>query len=249
MLRVTLSGVNQVRAELEKIQKQIPYATMLALNNTATIVQAELRAEMPRVFDRPTNWTLNSLRILYAKKAKLEARVWLKDEADKSGPAEKWLRPEIDGGQRKAKNSEDLLRGLGLLPSGKFLMPSKNVKLDRYGNVSRGVVQKVLTGLKATRDPLARSTESSRSQNKGKEKKGFDKRYFVVRRGRQAIGIGERLGWGKDSRDKWQMVFGYGSAPSYRQRLDFYGIGQRVADKHLILELEKAITRALATAR
>lgn len=237
MLRVALTGVNQVRAEMEKIQTQIPFASALALTRTAELVKVELEREMASVFDRPTNWTLNSLRLFPAKKAKLEARVWMKDEADKSGPAAKWLRPEIDGGQRQDKRSETLLRNKGFLPDGKYILPGKKLKLDRFGNVSKGTIQKVLSGLGAQNDLYQNSTNSRRS-------KANKKQYFILGRGSTAIGIAERT-----SKRTIKMVLAFGARPSYGQRLDFYGIGQRVAEKHLIVELEKAIAKALATAR
>lgn len=237
MLRVTLTGVNQVRAEMEKLQKQIPFASALALTRTSELVKAELEREMASVFDRPTNWTLNSLRLFPAKKTKLEARVWMKDEADKSGPAAKWLGPEIDGGQRQDKRSETLLRNKGVLPAGKYIMPGKRLKLDRFGNVSKGTVQKVLSGLGAQNDRYQNSTNSRRS-------KANKKQYFVLGRGSSAVGIAERI-----SKRNIKIVLAFGSRPSYGRRLDFYGIGQRVADKHLVVEFEKAIAKALATAR
>lgn len=233
MLKIALNGVNQVREEMEKIQKQIPFASAMALTRTARLVQAEIEREMASVFDRPTKWTLNSLRLFPAKKTKLEAKVWMKDEADKSGPASRWLRPEIDGGQRPDKRSETLLRNKGVLPSGKYIMPGKKLRLDRFGNVSKGTMQKVLSGLGAQNDRYQNSTGSRRS-------KANSKQYFVLGRGQNAIGIAERT-----SKRNIKMVLAFGSRPSYSRRLDFYGIGQRVADENLEREFEAAIAYAL----
>lgn len=65
-----------------------------------------LRDEMRVVFDRPTPYTLNSLRMVPARKDRLEARVWFKDEADGAQPASVWIAPEVYGGPRRNKPAE-----------------------------------------------------------------------------------------------------------------------------------------------
>lgn len=57
-------------------QKQLPFATSLALNRTAQAIRKDLRSEMERVFDRPTPFTLNSLQITSSSKTDLTAAVW-----------------------------------------------------------------------------------------------------------------------------------------------------------------------------
>lgn len=230
MLKVALNGVNQVREEMEQIQKQIPFATALALNNTAQLVKAEIEREMSSVFDRPTKWTLNSMFLTPAKKAKLEASVWVKDKAaGKNVPPAQWMLPGVEGGTRQEKASESSLRAFGALPTGKYIMPGKGVKLDRFGNISRGTMSKVLASVKSGG---AQPVKSSKTARKNK--------YFVLGRGSNAVGIAERT-----SKRSIKMVLAFGSRPSYSRRLDFYGIGQRVADKHLVSEFEKAIAFAL----
>ncbi len=237
MIKVTMRGVDIVRSEVEKVRKQIPFASAEALTRTAGIVKAELEREMAGVFDRPTNWTLNSLRLFPATKQKLEAKVWMKDEADKSGPASKWLRPEIEGGARQYKRSEELLRNRGVLPDGKYIMPGRSIRLDRFGNISRGTMQKVLSGLGAQSDRYQNSTNSVRSRaNK--------KKYFVLGLGNDAVGIAERM-----SKSSIKMVLIFGAKPSYGRRFDFYEIGESVAAKNIGPEFEKALAKALATAR
>lgn len=237
MITIVVAGITAAQADLKKAQSQIPFATMNALNSTATIVKGELEREISSVFDRPTRWTLNSLRILYAKKTKLSARVWMKDEADKSGPATKWLLPEIEGGKRDPKHSETRLRDKGLLSDSRYIMPGKDAKLDKHGNLSRGTIRKVVSGLGASFDKLQNSTGSRRSQA---NKRAF----FLLGKGDGALGIGQRTG-----KRSIRMIIAFGKSPTYSKRLDFYGKGNKVATENIEAEMIKAMRKALATAR
>lgn len=241
MIRVTLEGAKKVAEELGKYEKQIPFATALALTRTAQHAKRALEREMGSVFDRPTRWTLNSLRLFPAKKSKLEARVWMKDEAVKSSPATRWLNPEIEGGPREDKASERNLRRRWILPAGKYIAPGKGAKLDRFGNITKGTITKALSGVGGFSESgfSANATGSKRSRRKGNAK-----RYFVIRRGKTPIGIAERT-----SRAKMHVLLAFVSRPTYRRRLDFYGIGDKVVKRHLADEFRKAMTKAIGSAR
>lgn len=240
MIRVQQQGLLDGLAELTDLERnQIPFATVLALTETAKLVKAELESEMRQVFDRPTPYTMDSLRLIPATKQRLEARVWIKDEADGAAPATRWLTPEVYGGPRNNKRSEALLKARGILPEGKFVVPGKGMKLDSYGNVGRGQMQKILSGLGAQGDRYQNSTDSRRSA-------GNRTRYFVMRRGHEAIGIAERTG---RRRDQVQIVLAFVSKPGYAKALDFFTIGQRVADAQLPVQFEKALAQAIATRR
>lgn len=241
MIKVTLEGAKRVTEELAKAEKQVTFATAVALTRTAQIAKREVEAEMPKVFDRPTRWTLNSLRLIPAKKDRLVARVEMKNEADKSAPATKWLNPEIEGGPRPAKGSERNLRQKGVLPAGKFIVPGKGAKLDRFGNMTKGAITKALSGVGgfAEQGYSANATNSRRSRAKGNAK-----RYFVMKRGSMPIGIAERT-----SRGRMHILLAFTRQPTYSKRLDFYGIGDKVVKRHLKDEFEKAYAKAMRTAR
>lgn len=240
MFKVQSRGLADGLAELTNIeQRQIPFATAVALTETAKIIKSTVEDQMRAVFDRPTPYTMNALRLIPATKQKLEARVWIKDEADGAAPATRWLTPEVYGGPRNNKRSESLLRARGILPEGKFVVPGKGMKLDNYGNIGRGQLQKILSGLGAQGDRLQNSTDSRRSV-------ANQTRYFVMRKGRAAIGIAERTG---TKRSDVQMVLAFVSTPAYARTLDFFEIGDRVADEQLTIQFERAFERALSTRR
>ncbi|SDS20839.1 hypothetical protein SAMN05216421_1101 [Halopseudomonas xinjiangensis] len=237
MINIVPVGFAAARKELARQEKQIPFATALALTRTAQIAERAIKQEMESVFDRPTRWTLNSLRLIPAKKTKLQARVDLKDEAAKGVPAARWLNPEIKGGPRQDKRSEKLLRARGILPNDKYIAPAKSMRLDKSGNVRLGQMQKILSGLGAQFDRYQNSTDSARSAaNKRK--------FFVMYQGDKPLGIAERT-----SRRNIKLLLAFVSRPTYSKRLDFYGIGDRVAVKNLPIEMRKAFEQAIRTAR
>lgn len=134
--------------ENERVEK-VPLRAAIALTKMATGIRDALVQNMKQVFDRPTPYTLNSIFVKSAKKDDLRAEVMIKDYATKGTAPIKFLRPEVYGGPRNQKRSESLLSRIGILESGEYLMPWK-APLNQYGNVSPGIIQRVLSGLQAT---------------------------------------------------------------------------------------------------
>jgi hypothetical protein len=104
--------------------------------------------------------------------------------------------------------------------------------------MGRGQMRQILSGLGAaeyTSGYRANATQSKRSKDKGHEQA-----YFVMRRGRVPIGIGER-------RDKsLVMVLAFVRQPQYRERFRFFDVVRRIAEDDARLEanIEKAIAKA-----
>lgn len=238
MLRIKTEGAELLSRKLSEIeQRQLPFATAVALNRTAQAVKdAEIEA-MKAQFDRPTRFTLNSLFIKPAKKNRLESVVWVKDYASKAQAPTRWLLPEVMGGGRGQKRSEALLSARGILPGGKAILPGKGMTLDSHGNISRGQIQKILSGLGAQGDKHANSTDSKRSD-------ANRRRFFVLGRGDAALGIAARTG-----KRTVRMMLAFGKAPSYGSLLDFFGIANRVIRDRLPGELEKALGAAVLSAK
>lgn len=248
MIKVTFTGMRERLQTLDRLEReQLPYAAALSLTATAQEVKKALVEEMKSVFDRPTRWTLNSVFIESATKDRMEARVWLKDEKPGAGgtPAAEYLAPQIYGGGRDYKGTEKMLHRRGALGAGRYVLPGDKLQLDRHGNIGRGRLTKMLSGagLFTQEGYDANATDSDRSRRKG------NRRYFLMRKGRTPIGIAERLGWGKGSRNNIRMVLVFGRRPSYSKRFDFFGTAEGVANDVLPIEFEKAIARALATRR
>lgn len=215
-------------------------ALQMALNKMAEEAIGPLQSEVASVFDRPTPFTVNAFRIDYAKQSSLEAAVAVKDEksgSSKGQAPEAWFEPQVYGGERQLKASEKWLRQAGILPAGMYIAPGRGARLDAYGNMSRGHIQQVLSGLKAF--DLAGSdhnaTDSARSLAKG-----HGRAFFVVRKANRAIGIAERRG------KSMQMVLIFIREPSYSRRFDFHKVVRHVAENDALFE--SYIDEALATA-
>jgi hypothetical protein len=235
----------QVKVALARLApKQWAFATAVALTRTAQRVKVAEVAEMRRVFDRPTPYTLNSLYLTRATPSNQQARVWFKDFAPKGTPAGKYLLPEVHGGNRAHKRFEKLLQHAGLLPVGRALVPATAAPLDAYGNVQRSVYAKILSQLKAQADPSA--NESTRSRGRAKKRRGG--RYFYGNPGHKGRGIWERFSFAFGSAVK-PVFIEVSGVPSYRSRFDFFGVGTRVANSAFGEEFDKSATETIRTAR
>ncbi len=241
-MKATIDGLSEAIAAMENLAGDKPAAALAdALNHTANQARIALRAEISSVFDRPTPFTLNAVRILHARPKTLDAAVFVKDEKDgasKGFAPEDWFRPQVEGGPRTAKRSEDMLRNVGILPSGMFVVPGKGAKLDRYGNLSRGHMNQILSGLMAAEDRSGASANATRS--KRSMRKGHAQAFFVMRdKSGKAIGIGERRG------KSMAVVLAFVSQPHYTQRLDFYAVVDKVADDNLETNIDLAVTKLI----
>lgn len=240
--RVDVTALIKKLSAVEK--RQLPFATSKALNLTAKEVKAEVRKEMPRVFDRPTPFTLNSVYMSPATKKDLSAEVWLKDFAPKGTPAVEYLAPQVYGGPRRQKRSERWLQWRGILPSGMFWTPGPGARLNQYGNIPGGRITQMLSALKAFPEVgyMANITERSMKRNK----KPRD--YFALprSRGRLPAGVYERVGRGRRG---LRFTLAFIRQPYYKPRLPFFGIARRVHAREFGARFEKAWREALSTAR
>lgn len=228
-------------ADLRRLGANASKAQAQAVNEVAKVAEQQLRQEVAGVFDRPTPFTLNAFRIQYARPSQPEAAVWVKDEksgASKGLAPEDWFGPQVYGGERSLKASERMLRSMGILPPGMYVVPGKGARLDAYGNMSRGHIVQLLSGMKAFNRAGSdhNATESTRSA-----RKGHANAFFVLRRGSQPIGIAERRGRAV------QVVLVFTREPNYAPRFDFHGVVRKVAENDALVEaaVDKAIADAL----
>lgn len=221
--------------------KQAPFAVAKALTKTAQLAQKSIKDAMPSVFDRPTNYTLNSTYLKPATKTNLEALIKLKDQG--SGlTANKWLYAEVAGGARRLKKSERALQVKGYLASGEQIVPGVAAPLDGNGNIKGGQMRKILNSLPA-------NTGSAQSQGKASRKRAKNRKaeYFVSTDGKLPRGIYARTKFGFGSSIKPVLIFA--KTGNYRKRLPFHEIVGKVVQRNFEQQLEVAIYYALQTAR
>lgn len=246
MFKITFDerSLNKV---VDGVHKQITYATMVALNRTASVVRSKLQQEMESVFDRPTPFTLNSLKVKPATRSILEAVVWFKTptntgEFKREGASEHYLKPQVYGGKRPFKNFEAGLYKAGVLPGGWYAVPGPAARLNAYGNQSPGQIVQILSAFQAfgevgylanrSRRPGARVTKTNRTA------------YVVVRPGqRKSPGVYVR------SDKTFRQVLRFVDHVGYRKRFDFFGVSERVVQREIQAQFVKAIKEAMTTAR
>ncbi len=230
------TDLDKVMAQLDDFARsQVPFASALALTTLAKKTQAAEKREMQTVFDRPTRFTLNSLFVRPASKKdwpKTQAVVWFRDFAPKGTPAGDYLKPQIHGGSRKLKRSERAVQHRGLLPNGKYLYPSRAVKRDRYGNLSKGQITKMLSNLQAQHDSYQNTTDRGKI------------RYFVAYEGKKPLGIYSLQSDG----DLFPFMV-FGKKPTYKARYDFFGVAEGYMRKHYAKEFGRALGRAIASSK
>lgn len=229
------------RASAE-LQKQLPFAASVALNNVAFRIRAEEHAQMANVFDRPTRLTLSSVLVSKATKRAPVAQVFIRDEAAKGTPPEKYLKPAVFGATRNEKRFERALRYAGILPAGMYVVPGEGAKLNKHGNITAGTFTKILSQLKASFDPMQNASSSARSS----AKRGATKGYFVAKI-EGTLGVWERVGY-KRRRSVRPILIFVNSKPNYRKRFPFYKIAEGVFQRHIHSELGRAMERAMASA-
>jgi hypothetical protein len=228
---IKVEGIDKVINELNDISKrQLPFALARALTQTAKAIQEDEKKEMKQTFDRPTPFTLNSLRIEPATKTNLKAIVAIKDKAVSI------LSPHIFGGERGIKRFEFHLRRAGILPQDKYVTPGACAPLDRYGNIPGGIITRILSALKAHPDIYAWRTARSIKRRRGRVVK-----YVVIPEGKKAhAGIYEREG----NRIKPIMMFV--RKPLYSKRFRFFEIAQLTAERRFQKIFDASLADAIA---
>jgi hypothetical protein len=252
-IEVDTSGAEKKLNQL--VRSQIPFATAYALTQSAKAAQGEIEKEIGRVFDRPTPFTRQAVRIRPATKTRLVSEVKLKDEAVKGNPAVRWLVAQVRGGARTSKGFELLLQRAGVMPRGWFAVPTKYAPLDQYGNVPASQINKILSQLQASRDPGTRESQALkvRRNSIGNRSKKRLARYFAVlpgsaRNARLSPGIWERVQFGFGS--SVRPIFIYSSrAPKYGRRLNFDHIVRDTAKIQFSLQFKRGMALAFSTAK
>jgi hypothetical protein len=248
-----------VRGDIREIEKHlsasardhIPFATALALTRTAQFVEQKIKEEIPRAFDRPTRFTLNSTWVRPATKQRLWAEVKIKDESFKAKAPIEWLRAQIYGGSRPMKRFEDRLIAAGRMPPGHYAVPASGATYDAFGNMSRGEIVKLMSDLQSHFDPLQNTTATSA----GRRRRSRTKRaqfYFSTwpvnkRTAHLRPGIYRRSEFGFGSSIRPVLIFV--KRARYRKRFKFFEIADAVAPMRFPLEVSLAMRQALMTAR
>jgi hypothetical protein len=245
MFKIGLDNAPGVSSALQRLYRdQLPFAAVLTATELAKLVRSGETRVMKQRLDRPTPTTLNSLFLRAATKAKPEARVYFKDAWSSGIPADTYLQQAVAGGPRPHKRFEKSLIAKGLMQSGQFALPASYL-LNQYGNVSRGVMTRILSGLGAAES--ASGYQSNATGSKRSKRKGNARRYFsgVVD---GTDGVWERMDTAFG--DALRPVFLFSkSAPIYRIQFPFFRIAENIVTANHARVSTEALERAIATAK
>jgi hypothetical protein len=153
------------------------------------------------------------------------------------------------GGARRQTGKERKLTAAGLLPAGQFVVPGAGADLDRYGNISLGQVNRILSQIGAQGDATANESETSRGRRVRREgrKTGYTTQYFALkqRRGRLAAGVYRRIQLGGLG-SAIKSVLRFVRTVRYRPRFEIYNLAQRIFDRRFPENFQRAMNDAVA---
>jgi hypothetical protein len=142
------ADITRLRLDMERERARLARVTRRVVNAAAYGALDDVRAEMNKVFDRPTPWVINGPYVVPARDGDqfngTEARVAWREFGGKGVPAEKILNAQIEGGQRRLKKFERLIG----LPPNRVAVPGKWAPIDAYGNLSGPFIVQVLSDLR-----------------------------------------------------------------------------------------------------
>jgi hypothetical protein len=238
-----------VERQLKELGRQAPFVAAVSLTRTAKDMQTRLRDEMRSVFDRPTNYTLNSTFLKAATKQSQEAKVWLKDNPfGKGTPADRYLAPQIYGGVRGMKGMERALQLARLMPNGAVAVPAAGAQLDANGNVKRNQIVQILSQLQVQAKAGFESRASkSKASQRTVARQGVT--YFCLPTAQRGLQPGIYLKRKFAHGSAIRPVFLFVASATYRPRLKFFEVGDRAAQErfpvHFAREFERALKEAL----
>jgi hypothetical protein len=265
---------------------QLPFAMALALTRTARLVKRETYRAFGEKFDKPTPFVMSgsfpgeenrdSHGSLWVKQADKRqpirqqfARVWLKDEpyAKQRVAMDPLLKHHFSGGARVAKGLELWFRELGLLEAGEFLIPNKGARLNKYGNLSQGQYQQILSQF-AMKRSSGYNNEASDSRRSQKNQAAAGKIFWSagpggakpltdlatgITYGHTGMGAGRKNNlpkgvWVRQGKDLACILLVHRRAPNYPRSINLQQIGDRVVREHFAAEFKAALRDAMRTA-
>lgn len=222
------------------VDRQIPFAQAMALNATAFAARTELTKSIPEHMNAPIKFTRDAPMVFKATKRNMMCAVFLRDEASGGTSPLKYLEANVEGGPRRDKRSETLLKNRRLLGSTQQTVIGKSMR-DKFGNMQGGggMYNRFLSQLQAQHDAYANETARSRKKNPNRA------RYFVGKpgAGSQPLGV-----WRRDGKRGLRPVLLFGAKRTYKKRFPFYTIVALMFRDKFMLHFERELGRAMRTA-
>lgn len=203
-------------------RQQLPTATAMALTNLAHLAQDAERANLAKVLNKPTPFTVASVRFGSARPDNLEAIVYVKDIAAA------YLEPYEFGGRNKP------------VGRGTFLEPHADEMLNQYGNLPRAK----LAELKARSDVFIGRVKTRSGVVMDGVWQRVAKSASVTRRGRTRI-TRRNL----NTSGQLKLLIRFTDPHPVRQHLGWFDVAKRVIEANYSREMQRALSAAIASAR
>ena len=225
------TNMDAVMARLMGQQKQVRFAAAVALTRTAGVIKDAMPAELDRVFDRPTTFTK---RGVYVKRAD---RVTLTAEVGFMARQASYLRLQVTGGLRA--------------PTARGIRLPGNIELNAFGNIPRGMTDKLKAAAKDGSLGAAVSRRlgvSAKDRRKGAPPISlFYGKPSGSRWDKAPIGIYRRMP-GKPGKLVPVIVF-EDTPAKYTKRLDLMRVAAPIVAREFSKQFDLALKEALASAR
>lgn len=229
MIELNVLGIEEIRKQIDALARdQIPYATMVGINNTAFAVRRTSGHQLQSAFNNPTPLIKSATRVQKATKETLEALVFIDPKR------ELILRTHEEGGIRGRQAIERFVIAKGWMPSSWRAVPGVDMPVNSYGNPRLAVIKQIIAELSAGISGVRGSTT----------------RCFVIRPGQPSHlrpGI-YRL----KARSKGRgllLLYLFVSSEQYKKILNWRDTVEQEARRVLPDEVARGIQRAIDTAR
>ena len=173
-MRVAVAvDTNRLKLDLQRERDRLTRVSRRVVYELAHRAVADIKAEMPRVFDRPTPWVINGVYVSPLRSENSATVDWKPGSAG-SVPAEKILQAQIQGGGRRLKRFERLFA----LRPGYNVVPGKWADLDQYGNIKPSQLVQILSFLRLFREVGFTANRPRRARNRGRRTRAGAE-YFI----------------------------------------------------------------------
>jgi len=242
------TDIKEAQRALDLVSKrQIPFATVLMLNELAKSTKKRTEIDIKRNLDRPTNYAQRMIGIKFANKRNLTSQVNVRGSVG-SGET-KVLGHLFSGGRRKGKGFEGALVSKDIMPNGMYAMPGEGAPLDFYGNIKRSFIRQLIDYLTANK--VVKKSAQFENRQRKQVKGATSSQYFVVNQKKQGglpLGIWQHIGFGSGKALRPIIIF-VRKEPVYDRYFNLGNAAQQVIARDARFEFDKAMAYAIATAK
>lgn len=226
MIKVDTSGLDRMLKGIQR--KDMPLAMRNTLRDVMNDTRLRERQEIKRVFKKPTTPVLNGVRVTERPETnKPWGRLGFRDDFGKYGHAVlRAVSPHIPG-EPNTRNQKAMASGLtqmGLMKSDEYLVPSRTMKLNKFGNITGNMASKMLNDIGAFRS----SSGFTSTTMPGKVK--WIWKEVRSRKGKPLKGIWDKAKLQKKRPGALAMMVVKGS-PTYAKRFRFREVARSHSEK------------------